>query len=133
MIRDSSFGEIESILKDNFSEEIGESLTESPFNKTIVYDDGIIKGLVNYDLIYDRIEINHIIVFDKYRNNGIASELMNYLINNNDIKNITLEVNCNNKPAINLYHKFGFKEVAIRKNYYYNGDDAFLMKRENGE
>ena len=43
-------------------------------------------------------------------------------------KKITLEVNINNTIALNLYKKFNFKEVAIRKGYY-NGIDAILMER----
>ena len=44
-------------------------------------------------------------------------------------KSITLEVNKNNIPALNLYKKFDFNEVAIRKNYY-NGVDGILMERK---
>ena len=41
---------------------------------------------------------------------------------------ITLEVNKENIPAIKLYRKLGFKDVAIRKGYY-NGVDGILMER----
>ena len=41
--------------------------------------------------------------------------------------NITLEVNKENTYAIKLYKKVGFKEVAIRKNYY-DGVDGILME-----
>jgi len=133
LIREALNGEVESILKTYFKDEFGNKSSESPFSKNIVFEDKKIIGVINYDLIYDRIEINHILVLEEYRRNNIASKLVNYLINNNDIKNITLEVNCNNKAAINLYSKLGFVEVSIRKNYYYNGDDAFLMQREIGE
>ena len=47
-----------------------------------------------------------------------------------DIKNmktITLEVNENNIPAINLYKKFNFEQVGLRKKYYNNADAAILM------
>ena len=43
------------------------------------------------------------------------------------LKDITLEVNVNNIPAINLYKKYNFKEVGIRKKYYNNSDDAIIM------
>ena len=48
----------------------------------------------------------------------------------NGNKSITLEVNKNNIPALNLYKKFEFKEVAIRKGYY-QGIDGILMERIN--
>ena len=41
---------------------------------------------------------------------------------------ITLEVSKENKAAIELYKKFNFNEVAIRKGYY-NGVDGILMER----
>ena len=44
-----------------------------------------------------------------------------------DLKDITLEVNINNTSAINLYKKYNFKEVGIRKKYYNNLDDALIM------
>ena len=44
-------------------------------------------------------------------------------------KNITLEVKIDNTPAIKLYKKFDFEEVALRKGYY-NGVDGILMERK---
>ena len=43
--------------------------------------------------------------------------------------NITLEVRVSNIPAINLYKKFGFREVALRK-YYYGDEDGILMEKQ---
>ena len=43
------------------------------------------------------------------------------------LKDITLEVNINNISAINLYKKYDFKEVGLRKKYYNNCDDALIM------
>ena len=47
-------------------------------------------------------------------------------------KNISLEVNVNNIPAIKLYKKNGFIEKAIRKGYY-QGIDGILMERKKGQ
>ena len=41
--------------------------------------------------------------------------------------NVNLEVRVSNVKAIALYQKFGFKNVAVRKRYYSNGEDAYLM------
>ena len=51
---------------------------------------------------------------------------MNKIIDDEQVKNITLEVNINNKNAILLYNSLGFKEATKRKGYY-NGEDALLM------
>ena len=57
---------------------------------------------------------------------------MDFLIeysNNNNIINITLEVNENNISAINLYKKYKFDLVSKREKYY-KANDAILMIRK---
>lgn len=105
----------------------------SPFANTIEY---IIKnnilGKLDYSFIYDRIEIDNILVEEKYRGQKIGTKLMGYLISiaiEKKVKNITLEVRVSNNIAIKLYKNFGFKEVAIRK-YYYGDEDALLMEKK---
>ena len=44
-----------------------------------------------------------------------------------EVKQNYLEVNINNHKAINLYKKMGYKEINIRKNYYFNKEDALIM------
>lgn len=107
------------------------NITLNPFNKILVYvkDDNIL-GFVDYSKMYENMEINYIFVLGEYRNKGIASKLLKYIIDNNDFSNITLEVNINNTNAIKLYEKFNFKTISIRKGYY-NGIDAYLMERRN--
>ena len=97
----------------------------NPFAKFFVYiANNIVIGYLYYSDIYDRIEINQIVVFDSFRRKGYASELLSKLISFN--KPISLEVKCDNIAAINLYKKYGFKEVSIRKGYY-SGVDGILM------
>ena len=45
-----------------------------------------------------------------------------------DIDNIMLEVNENNRNAISLYKRCGFEVINKRKNYY-GSDTALIMKR----
>ena len=44
--------------------------------------------------------------------------------------NINLEVRVSNVKANCFISKFGFKNVAVRKRYYSNGEDAYLMIKE---
>lgn len=106
-------------------------LTNNPFSKCLIYlEDNIIIAFIDYSIIYEKIEINYIFVKEEYRRKKIASKLLSYLIENNlNKENITLEVNINNINAINLYKKFNFNEIAIRKNYYGNSD-GILMERK---
>lgn len=104
-------------------------ITLNEFQKIIVYDDEFIKGVLVYELIYDRIEIDYIIVDENYRKKSISSKLIEYLIENNSVENITLEVSKNNIAAINLYKKYGFEVVAVRKNYYKDQDGLLMLKK----
>lgn len=91
-----------------------------------------ILGYITYLDIYGRFEISNIYVLREFRGNGIASKMLQFVIDeglNKKINNITLEVNSKNTSAIALYHKYGFKEVAIRSGYY-SGTDGILMEKE---
>ena len=102
---------------------------ENPFLKNYIFlENNEPIGLISYSLIYDRIELEYIWVHIEHRKNGIASKLMDIMIDE-DVKNITLEVNVKNQGAIKLYEKYGFKIVSVREKYYGN-DDAYLMIRE---
>lgn len=105
----------------------------NPFNFYLGYYLDDLVGFINYSIIYDRCEINYIGVIEKYRNKKIGSALLEFLFKKlNSCSNITLEVNINNIVAINLYKKYGFNIVSIRKNYYGN-EDAYLMLKELGD
>lgn len=62
---------------------------------------------------------------------GISNLFISYLIHyckENGLSKINLEVNSFNHVAIQLYKKFGFLQVGIRKNYYKNGDGLLFTK-----
>lgn len=104
-------------------------IDNDPFSKFIVYlEDTKIIGFLSYSVIYERAEINYIFVLESYRGKKIASKMLKYMISSCKIcDNITLEVRESNTIAISLYKKFGFKEVAIRENYYNNEDGILMM------
>lgn len=105
---------------------------DNSFSNWYIYElDHQIIGFINYDSIYEQAELEYIYVLPEYRNKGIATKLLEKMIDDlqsKNIKSITLEVRCNNDEAIKFYEKNGFKTVTIRKNYYGN-IDAFLMLR----
>lgn len=81
----------------------------------------------------DDVHITDIVVKKSNRQNGIGSKLLEKLIQTakmQNFKSITLEVNEHNLPAINLYLKYGFKNVGFRKKYYGNKDNAIIMTKE---
>ncbi len=119
MIKETSFES----LKDFSIKE-----TTNPFTKYIAYFDEEIFGYIEYNDIYETIDIVNVFVKENKREKGIGEKLLRFLINENkDKKNITLEVSKENKPALNLYKKVGFEIVGTRKEYY-KGIDGYLME-----
>ena len=121
---DYNISDLYSKYKENYSPIISE------FTKKYSYTvDNENAGFIIFDIIYDRCEIIDVYTVEKFRNMGIATKLINEIINDYEINNITLEVSVDNCVAIKLYEKLGFKSVALRKEYY-NGTDSFLMLKE---
>lgn len=103
-------------------------------NNSYIYiyeEDNLVVGFLHISKLYETVDIINIAVDLNYRNKGIASKLLDYMISDMDksIKKFILEVNVNNKAAFNLYKKFGFKVINTRLKYY-NSEDAFLMMKE---
>ena len=71
----------------------------------------------------------------EYWNMKIGTKLMTEIIERAkkmNLHNIELEVVANNKAAIALYHKMGFSDVGVYKNYWFvNNDysDAIAMQK----
>ncbi|MFA7561257.1 MAG: ribosomal protein S18-alanine N-acetyltransferase [Candidatus Izemoplasmatales bacterium] len=94
-----------------------------------------IYGYVFVMIDEDKAQINSLVVLEKYRNRGYGKLMLNALLSRlkeMKVQEITLEVRPSNNFALKLYNRFGFKQVAIRKNYYNNGEDAFLMYKNLG-
>ena len=108
---------------------IEKELSVNPYGKILILEENnVVIGYLYYSDIYERAEINQIEIENFHRNCGNGTKLMDYFINLVD-KDISLEVRENNDPAIKLYKKYGFEEVAVRKGYY-NGIDGLLMERK---
>lgn len=132
MIRKATINDIQilneigkQIKDDLFNEEIN----TKEFNIVYVYEENEeIKGFIEIEKHFEIIDIVNISTNINYKRSGIATELVNYVINNNDVEKIMLEVRESNESAINFYKKNDFKEIHIRKNYYGN-EDAIIMER----
>lgn len=65
-----------------------------------------------------------------YQGKGYGKAWMAFLIDyieQQGCQRVTLEVRVSNHRARRLYESFGFKVVAVRRHYYENGEDAYLM------
>ena len=84
-------------------------------------------GFAGISVILDEATLNK-----SCRGRGIGGEMLETLIDlcsDMNLKTFTLEVNVENTPAIKLYEKFGFKNLGIRKKYYNNTTDAYIMTK----
>jgi ribosomal-protein-alanine N-acetyltransferase len=74
-------------------------------------------------------------VLPEYARKGIATHFMGELEKWSKEKQalaMMLEVGTENTSAIALYEKLGYQTIATRKNYYGQGLDAFVMRKEFG-
>ena len=88
-------------------------------------------GYVSMRHIIDEGHINNLAVQKSCRSQGIASMLMEALLQeaaSRGLVGITLEVRVSNRAAIALYEKYGFVIEGYRK-YYYSSptEDAAIM------
>ena len=112
------------ILKDELNSEISRFICAKYENKMV--------GFAGIKVVLDEADIMNIAVKKDYRRQGIATLLLNHILDfckEKGIKTINLEVNEENFSAISLYQKFGFEECGRRKQYYDNKYDAILMKK----
>lgn len=84
-------------------------------------------GFISLIILPDEIEITDLFIKKEFRNQKIATKLIEY---SKKIykKNIFLEVSNKNNKAISLYKKMGFEEINQRKKYYSDNSDAIIMK-----
>ena len=96
-------------------------------------NNGKIIGYIGISYILEDADIISIVVHKDYTNHGVACLLLQEIFKfakENNIKKIMLEVRRSNIPAQKLYEKHGFKQIAIRNNYYDNTEDALIYEKE---
>ena len=92
---------------------------------------GYIAGFIGLWFVVDEAHVVIIGLREVDRRKGIGELLVISAIEQaveNDSRVVTLEVRESNKPAIELYRKYGFQEVGLRRRYYSdNGENAVIM------
>ncbi len=111
-----------------------EQINNNPYASIYIFEDNHkIVGYVDLWIAYENADLANIGVSKQYQGKGIGSQLMEFcerIVNQNNCENYSLEVRVSNLKAIHLYEKFGFQKVGVRKNYYANGENAYLMIRK---
>ncbi len=98
-------------------------------------DKEYIIGFAGIWIMADEAHITNIAVRELYRHRGIGEALLISVIDLSvklNARIVTLEVRASNIGAQNLYRKYGFVQVGLRRGYYIeNKEDAVLMSTEN--
>jgi len=68
-------------------------------------------------------------VASKYRKQGIATALINAVVNTHKAHTVYLEVKTVNKTAINLYQRHGFEIAEVLFDFYPDGSNAYRMEK----
>jgi ribosomal-protein-alanine N-acetyltransferase len=94
-----------------------------------------ITGFVGLWIMMDEAHIINIAVKEPCRGQGIGELLLISSIDTAarlEARVLTLEVRASNSVAQNLYMKYNFKKMGVRRGYYTdNKEDAFIMTTDN--
>jgi len=119
----------QSIGESTFSDE----LENNPFTTYFVMNDTDSQEIIGHIGVWVDSPLAQILNFylvPKLRRQGLGEILLQYAftyLKSRYVNTLTLEVRPTNLAAITLYKKYGFRKVAVRKNYYQDGQDADLM------
>lgn len=131
------FEEIKDVLTSQFDDfwnsEILRNELENENSYYLVAKQGdTIVGFVGIKSVFDEADIMNIVTRKDFRNKGIGTAILSYIIDFaqlNNIKKLTLEVNENNLSAIHIYEKLGFTKIAERAKYYGGTETAIIMQQ----
>ena len=118
--------------------------TDSPWNYNLIRDELVSKKdretlvITDYENIIgylmtrkskNMIEILKFAIDKVFQEKGVGWRLFSYFLDSLPVMTeVILEVDQENKKAINLYRKAGFFKIGLRKKYYNDGSDALVMK-----
>ena len=112
--------EINTYVKDNVPKQLN--------NYKLINIDSNIVGCILVENKDDGVIIDELYIEEKYRNNGIGTDLINNVISNNNI--VYLWVYKLNVKAIRLYKRLEFKIIKETENRYYM---QFNKKNNKGD
>lgn len=106
-------------------------LQNYPEGFIVVDDGGHITGYIVYSISGGRGSIVSIAVLPDYRRRGIGQMLVDYAVEDlrKKVQYLELQVNVSNFAAIKFYKKNNFVLVETIAQYYPDGGDAYLMRK----
>lgn len=114
------------------SEQFRLGLRDGAYTVLGFFDKDNLSGYLAFSLIEDEMEILNLAVHPKCRRQGIGTSLLKHafrICRETGIAKSFLDVKESNKGALNLYKKFGYSQIGIRKKYYPDTrEDALLFR-----
>ncbi len=108
---------------------------EKPFSEILVLSDDEtderIAGFIVFWIMGADCQVLDLVVDLPYRGMGYARQLLAHAVKKAlraECKRVILEVRRSNAPAIGLYQAQRFSISHVRKGFYSNGEDAFVME-----
>ena len=109
-------------------------LEENEFSYLFVLDnDGVIIGYYGFWVMFENVDITKVSIRKEFQGMKLSNILMDDCLKRVEAlscEKINLEVRVDNYRAINLYKKYGFEEIVVRKDYYGKGEDALILCKE---
>jgi len=97
------------------------------------------KKVVGYILGYLKSEklgwIKAVAVSPDFRGQGIGNKMINFIthrLREAGAEKIGLRTRTSNQGGISLYQKLGFKTTGAIKDYFPNGEDAYILEKKLG-
>lgn len=88
-------------------------------------------GVIALQTVDRSADLQRIMVAPQHRRSGVAVELVRAgveAVRHQGARSVLLEVRFDNEPAIELYQRLGFEQLAARENYYGPGKHALILK-----
>ncbi|MGE4552916.1 MAG: ribosomal protein S18-alanine N-acetyltransferase [Desulfovibrionaceae bacterium] len=93
---------------------------------------GELVGYGAYSVVVDEMEVLNLAVHPTLRRRGLGARLLRAMLADcarRGVRTGFLDVKVSNAAAIDLYRKFGFNQIGIRRKYYPDtGEDALLFR-----
>lgn len=112
-------------------------LEENEFSYLFVLEhEETIVGYYGFWILFEDCDITKVSIRREFQGMKLSNVLMEDCFNrvkSLGCNKINLEVRVDNIKAINLYKKYGFKEICVRKDYYGKGEDALVLSKGGNE
>ncbi len=95
----------------------------------VLTDEGRYTAFILYVQFDDVIEVCYLETLSHFRGQGQMKRLLGHLLGLHPGVRFWLDVHESNQPARLLYEEMGFKTSGLRKGYYRDGGDCFLLER----